>query len=80
MNRPRIPCGKNLGAPCPREAVEFLVIEEAPGDWFARPRCDDHPAADDIRLMGKLPPVPAYVVVPITERVLDTGSLANRKD
>lgn len=66
MSDIRVKCGKHVGAPCPREAVELLLVRMPGGTgWEARPRCDKHPAAGDIPLLGRVISGVEYAVVPL---------------
>lgn len=57
-------------------AVEVLLIGQDGGGWAAKPRCLAHPAADDVRLLRKVNPLTACVILRIAEAApWDQGQL-----
>lgn len=66
-------------------AVEVLLIAQDAGGWMAKPRCLAHPAADDVRLLRKVNPLTACVILRIAEaapwddaQLPPAGATANR--
>jgi hypothetical protein len=51
-------CTKNVNAPCENEATEVLWVRERgplwDGEWQSKPRCADHPAADDVAMISRM--------------------------
>jgi hypothetical protein len=51
-------CTKYVNAPCGNEATEVLwVRERGPwgGEWEPKPRCAEHPAVQDVRMLRHVP-------------------------
>lgn len=66
-------------------AVEVLLLSTDTGSWMAKPRCLAHPAADDVRLVRKVNPLTACVILRIAEAapwdqgdLTPAGATANR--
>jgi hypothetical protein len=61
-------CTKNVNAPCENDATEILWVRERgplwDGDWHARPRCAQHPAADDVAIISRVYPLAETKIVP----------------
>ena len=62
-------CSKNFPHPDGDQATELLLVQNPyagpPGAWDARPRCAEHPAADDIPMLRRINPGLKCVVVPL---------------
>jgi hypothetical protein len=61
-------CTKHVNVPCENEATEILLVRERgplwDGDWQARPRCAEHPAADDVAMISRVYPFAETKIVP----------------
>jgi hypothetical protein len=59
-------CSKTFDHPGGAQATELLLINH-PDDthWEVKPRCAEHPAADDIPVLHKLNPSLQCIVVPL---------------
>lgn len=69
---PLLACSKQFDHLATRApAVELLLLSDREGGWVAKPRCADHPAVDDVRLVKKASPLTAAIVL----KVLDSGGL-----
>jgi len=63
------PCSKNVNAPCQNEATEVLWVRERgplwDGDWQAKPRCAEHPAAGDVHMLSRMYPWAETKILPV---------------
>lgn len=66
--RELLTCSKNFQHDGSGQATELLLVRH-PDDaaWDVKPRCGEHPAADDIPLLHKLNPSLICVVVPLDD-------------
>lgn len=73
----RIDCSK-VG--CVREAVELLLLREdlprefGRKDWEVKPRCDIHPAIEDVRMARMVEPGTQVAIVPLPSRIEVPGA------
>ncbi len=65
--RVRIECGK---VDCSREATELLLVRDPRWhDWTVKPRCDIHPAADDVPILRKVAAFVELAVISLPAKV-----------
>jgi hypothetical protein len=60
-------------------AAELLLIADPDGGWAAKPRCKDHPAVDDVRLLRKVSPLSACMIVRIADAAEVLGEPSTRE-
>jgi hypothetical protein len=56
-------CSKNVNAPCQNETTEILYARTLRGEWETYPRCAEHPAAWDVKMIKRLSPSAVTVIV-----------------
>lgn len=64
---PEITCSKNVTDPCGQPAVEFLIVGSTPSSWSAKPRCKDHPAAADVKMLHRVSPSLTCLIVQVPD-------------
>jgi hypothetical protein len=63
---PLLTCSKAVGGVCRKPAVSLLLVRVAgETSWDAKPRCGEHPAVDDQRMLSKMSVLNESVVVPL---------------
>jgi hypothetical protein len=58
-------CTKKVPAPCKNEATEILLARTPGGPLEEYPRCAEHPASDDMRMIRLMSPLAAVKIVPV---------------
>jgi hypothetical protein len=65
----RIICTKNVNARCANDAAEILWVRERgplwDGEWEPKPRCAEHPAADDVHILSRMCPMAETKILPV---------------
>jgi len=59
-----VKCSKNVNAPCQNEATEILCVRSLWGEWETYPRCAEHPAAWDIKMIKRFTPSAVTKILP----------------
>jgi hypothetical protein len=56
-------CSKNVNALCQNEATEILCVRALGGEWETYPRCAEHPAAWDVKMIKRFSASAVTVIV-----------------
>lgn len=60
-------CTKKAPSQCRNEATEILLARVPGGLPEGYPRCPEHPASDDVRMIRLMSPLAAISIVPVEE-------------